>query len=70
MSEPHLITRPDESADRIDQDRETWSDCAVAGCDVQDAQLGRSVRTLLESLRKGIGKSIPFACEDWGIPGD
>jgi hypothetical protein len=32
---------------------------------LQDAQLEKRLRSLVEQLAKGVGRSIPFACQDW-----
>ncbi len=42
-----------------------WAEDEVAHCDFKDERLGKRFRTLLQQLTEGIGKSIPFACQDW-----
>jgi len=49
----------------MNKDGKTWLDSEVAGCDFQDTRLGKRFRTLLENLWRGMGESIPFACQDW-----
>lgn len=43
----------------------SWAEDEVAHCDFKDERLGKRFRTLLQQLTEGIGKSIPFACQDW-----
>jgi hypothetical protein len=37
----------------------------LAGCQFQDARLGRRFRKLVGQLARRIGQSIPLACQDW-----
>lgn len=43
----------------------SWIDSELAGCQFVDARLGVRFRTLVERLSRGIGDSIPMACQDW-----
>jgi hypothetical protein len=42
-----------------------WVSRELAGCDFKDERLHKRFRVLLEKLSKGMGESIPFACQDW-----
>ena len=42
----------------------SWLD-EVEECRFADARLGKRFRTLLEKLSKGLGETIPMACQDW-----
>ncbi|MFL9912543.1 IS4 family transposase [Paraburkholderia sp. RL17-337-BIB-A] len=46
-------------------DDESWLDQEVAGSEFQDVRLRKRFAMLLERLWKGMGQSIPFACQDW-----
>src|SRR5258708_39446562 len=37
----------------------------LAGCQFQDARLGRRFQKLVRQLAGKIGQSIPLACQDW-----
>ena len=43
----------------------SWLDNELAECRFADERLGKRFRTLLERLSKGIGETIPMACQDW-----
>ena len=43
----------------------SWIDDELAGCEFKDARLGTRFRSLLERMSKGIGNTIPLACQDW-----
>lgn len=43
----------------------SWAREEVATSEFKDERLGKRFRTLLQQLTEGIGKSIPFACQDW-----
>jgi hypothetical protein len=43
----------------------SWLDDEVAECRFADVRLGKRFRTLLERLSKGLGDTIPMACQDW-----
>ncbi len=42
-----------------------WIDEELEGCEFKDERLGKRFRGFLERLSKGIGESIPLACQDW-----
>ncbi len=46
-------------------DDETWLDGEVADSNFRDFRLHKRFRTLLGRLWRGMGQTIPFACEDW-----
>src|SRR5206468_3843232 len=43
----------------------SWIDQELAGCEFADARLGKRFKTFVEQLSKGIGETIPMACQDW-----
>ncbi len=43
-----------------------WIDEELAGCKFKDERLGKRFRQILEQFSSSIGKTIPFACQDWG----
>ncbi|MGA3373563.1 MAG: transposase DNA-binding-containing protein [Terracidiphilus sp.] len=42
-----------------------WIEQQLAAPKLPDARLEKRLRSLLEQLVKGVGPSIPFACQDW-----
>ena len=44
---------------------EPWIDEELTGAHFQDVRLGKRLGTLLGMLSDGMGKSIPYACQDW-----
>ena len=44
---------------------EAWIDREIAGCTFPDERLGKRLRTVLESLSRKLGSSLPLACQDW-----
>lgn len=42
-----------------------WIEREIAGCEFEDARLGRRFRNLLEQIGDAVGESIPLACQDW-----
>ena len=44
---------------------DAWIDGEIAGCSLPDRRLGRRLRKVLKSLSKGMGNSLPLACQDW-----
>ena len=48
---------------------EAWIDREVAGCTFPDERLGKRFHTVLESLSKKLGSSLPLACQDCNRPG-
>lgn len=44
---------------------QSWAEEEVATSEFKDERLGKRFRTLLQQLTEGIGRSIPFACQDW-----
>jgi len=42
-----------------------WLSEELAGCEFKDERLSNRFRTLTEKLWRGMGESIPFACQDW-----
>jgi len=45
--------------------KESWFDQEIAGSKFQDVRLRKRFGTLLERLWKGMGQTIPLACQDW-----
>ena len=43
----------------------SWINNELAGCEFKDVRLGKRFRNLIERMSKGIGNSIPLACQDW-----
>jgi hypothetical protein len=46
-------------------DDEAWLDREAAGSEFQDVRLRKRFGALPERLWKGMGKTIPLACQDW-----
>ncbi|HUO10637.1 MAG TPA: IS4 family transposase [Phycisphaerae bacterium] len=44
---------------------DTWIDCEVKGCRFPDQRLGKRLHKVLGSLSRGMGNTIPLACQDW-----
>jgi hypothetical protein len=42
-----------------------WIEEELAASTLPDARLDKRLRSLVEQLAKGVGRSIPFACQDW-----
>jgi hypothetical protein len=43
----------------------SWIDTELAGCEFEDARLGKRFRKIIDQLSDGLGDSIPLACRDW-----
>jgi hypothetical protein len=43
----------------------SWIDQELADCEFADVRLGKRFKTFVEHLSKGIGETIPMACQDW-----
>jgi len=46
-------------------DGHDWIEEELAASKLPDARLDKRLRSLVEQLAKGVGRSIPFACQDW-----
>jgi hypothetical protein len=44
---------------------ESWIERELAASKLPDARLAKRLRSLVEQLAQGIGRSIPWACQDW-----
>jgi hypothetical protein len=42
-----------------------WIEQELAASKLPDARLEKRLRYLVEQLAKGVGRSIPWACQDW-----
>src|ERR1035441_7799011 len=42
-----------------------WIEQELAASKLPDARLDKRLRYLVELLAKGVGRSIPWACQDW-----
>lgn len=42
-----------------------WLNDELAGCKFKDERLGKRLNSLIRQMWNGVGKSIPFSCEDW-----
>jgi hypothetical protein len=42
-----------------------WIEQELAAVKLPDARLDKRLRHLVEQLAKGVGRSIPWACQDW-----
>ena len=42
-----------------------WIENELKGCEFADVRLGKRFKTIVEKLATGIGRSLPFACQDW-----
>jgi hypothetical protein len=42
-----------------------WIEQELAASTLPDARLEKRLRQLMEQLAKGVGRSIPWACQDW-----
>jgi len=47
------------------EQKASWIDQELAGCDFGDVRLEKRFKTLVERLSEGVGESIPMACQDW-----
>lgn len=43
----------------------TWIENELKGFEFPDVRLGNRFKTIIEQLAAGIGRSLPFACQDW-----
>lgn len=43
----------------------TWIENELKGCEFPDARLGKRFATIIGQFASGIGRSLPFACQDW-----
>ena len=46
-------------------DKNKWLEDELTRCELKDSRLRKRFRKLLEQLWNGLGKTIPFACQDW-----
>src|SRR5205085_4845543 len=44
---------------------DSWIKQELEESEFQDERLGKRFRKLVEQLAEGVGKSIPWACQDW-----
>jgi hypothetical protein len=44
---------------------DAWIQEEISRCSFSDERLGRRLGKILEGLSKGIGNSLPLACQDW-----
>lgn len=44
---------------------DAWIDRELSGCVFPDERLETRLRKVLDSLSKGMGRSLPLACQDW-----
>ena len=44
---------------------QTWIEQEVVGCNFKDVRLAKRFGKLLGMMTDGIGKSVPYACQDW-----
>src|ERR1019366_4504016 len=44
---------------------QNWIEQELAASKLPDARLDKRLRCLVEQLAKGVGRSIPWACQDW-----
>src|ERR1035437_8222388 len=44
---------------------QSWVEQELAASKLPDARLEKRLRHLIEQLAKGVGRSIPWACQDW-----
>lgn len=42
-----------------------WIENELKGCEFPDLRLAKRFNTIVEKLATGIGRSLPFACQDW-----
>ena len=49
----------------IPANNDVWVKQEVAGCKFKDVRIGKRFQKLFENLWCNVGKSIPFACQDW-----
>jgi len=43
----------------------SWIDQDLAECEFVDARLAKRFRTFVGQLSRGIGETIPMACQEW-----
>jgi hypothetical protein len=43
----------------------SWIDEELTGCEFKDERLAKRFKKIITQLSKGIGKTIPLACQDW-----
>ena len=55
----------EESDGKQLNEKQSWLDSELAGCQFKDKRLGKRFRILLEQMWGGVGESLPFACQDW-----
>lgn len=60
MSKPTRCARVEKSSDNG-----SWIAGELAGCEFQDARLGKRLSSLLQQLGGSIGGTVPLACRDW-----
>ncbi len=59
-----ILTKQD-SEDKNINTQTQWLDHDIASCNFKDKRLKERFRKILEQIWNGIGKTIPFACQDW-----
>jgi len=43
----------------------TWIENELKGCNLPDLRLENRLKTIIEQLSTGVGRSLSFACQDW-----
>jgi hypothetical protein len=43
----------------------SWLDDELQACNFADVRLGKRFRIVLERFSRGLGETIPLACQDW-----
>lgn len=43
----------------------SWIEHELRGCEFPDERLSKRFKMIIEQLATGIGRSLPFACQDW-----
>ncbi len=59
-----ILTKQD-SEDKNINTQTQWLDHDIASCNFKDKRLKERFRKILEQIWNGIGKTIPFPCQDW-----
>jgi len=60
-----METRAKPAIDPASCGSQDWIEQELAASKLPDARLEKRLRHLVEQMAKGVGRSIPWACQDW-----
>src|SRR5947207_4597760 len=64
QQQKHLESKQERGTQQLGR-TDGWIDQELLESEFGDVRLGKRFRRLVEQLAEGVGKSIPWACQDW-----